>query len=72
MSGACPPSDPRDTEIAALRAQLADAVKVMQAMREDLEETLEYASEYFRDKWGLGSSLLLLAAYDAKHKEPVK
>jgi uncharacterized protein with von Willebrand factor type A (vWA) domain len=61
------PLDPRDTELAALRAQLADAAEVMSAMREDLEETLGYAPDYFRDKWDLGSSLKRLDEYKAKY-----
>jgi len=36
-------------------------------MKDDLEETLIYAPEYFRDKWDLGESLKVLADYDAKH-----
>jgi hypothetical protein len=63
----CAPVDPCDTELAALRAQLADAAEVMSAMREDLEETLGYAPEHFRDKWDLGSSLKKLDEYKAKY-----
>jgi hypothetical protein len=62
----------RDAEIAALRSQLADAESVMSAMRDDLEESVQYASEYFREKWDLGASLTLVAAYDAKHRTSTK
>lgn len=55
-----------DEEWEKLNAQLADAAEVMSAMREDLEETLGYAPEYFRDKWDLGSSLKKLDEYKAK------
>lgn len=60
-----------EAEIAALRAQLADAVKVVDAAR-DVANHCQWAWNS-GDGYALGKQLLkAFEDYDAKHKEPAK
>jgi len=64
--------DPRDTEIAALRAQLADAVKVVDAARDVMAAWDDTKVDDFDLGRRENALVTALAAYDAKHKEPAK
>jgi hypothetical protein len=57
-------------ENAALQKRLDAALAALQACVDDLEETLIYAPEYFREKWDLGGSLATARAVFTAAKEP--
>jgi hypothetical protein len=56
------PIDDLITRIEQLTTEREDLRKALEAVIEDLQETVQYAPEYFRDKWDLGSSLPLARA----------
>jgi uncharacterized protein YhdP len=58
-------------EVQTAQAKLASVEADAAAMRADLEETLSYAPEFFREKWDLGASLKATAGRAIAERMPL-